>query len=145
AHPPHPDAGLRLENIEGLKALAPAVAARIDDARLSSRTGVRATTPDRLPFVGRLPDEAAYLSLYGEDLEKGRSSSAPYCDAHLPGLMVAGGLGARGFTWAPLLADIAIALANGGPMPTGRASHETLSPARFIMRDCKRGVRRPRV
>ena len=139
ATPPEPEDHLREENIEGLESLSSDLGRRVHDDQLTSRTGVRATTPDRLPFVGRLAEPSAYKRAYGEDLEKGRMLSPPEGDVHLPGLMAVGGLGARGFTWAPLLSDIAAALAFGSPLPTGRASLEALSPARFRLRDLKRG------
>lgn len=135
--PPEADAALRAENIAGLAALDPELAKHVDEAALSSRTGVRATTPDRAPFVGRVP-APGYSGHFGEDLGAGRPLRPASRPVHLPGIMAAGGLGARGFTWAPLLADAAVSLAYGDPPPTGRASLEALSPARFLMRDLRR-------
>ncbi len=136
---PPPDAGLRAENVDGLRQLSPSLARRLDDVSIQSRTGVRATTPDRLPFAGRLASVAGYRRVYGDDLEKGRPLRAPEIATALEGVMAIGGLGARGFMWAPMLAQVIAALAYDEPMPTGRASLETLSPARFLMRDLKRG------
>jgi len=79
-------------NLATLAARLPRLAARIAAAgRGEARTGVRATTADRLPFAGALPG--------GE------------------GLFVLGGLGSRGFCAAPLLAEHIAALAVGAPSP----------------------------
>ena len=137
---PAPDPVLRQENIDALAAFWPEVVAELDVEKLQSRTGVRATTPDRLPFIGRLMEREAFDAAWRIDLEAGRSLKLCEQPIHQPGIMIAGGLGARGFTWAPLLADIAVSLAMGLPKPTCRSGLEALSPVRFHIRNCKRGV-----
>lgn len=83
-------------------------------ARLESRVAVRATTPDRLPFAGWRDGDAA----------------AP--------VMCVGGLGARGWMWAPLLAQLTAALALGEPLPVEQRVAEALSPQRFARRAARR-------
>jgi tRNA 5-methylaminomethyl-2-thiouridine biosynthesis bifunctional protein len=77
---------------------------------LGSRASVRAATPDRLPLAGRLED----------------------------GTFVLGGLGGRGFTWAPLLAEHVAALALGAPSPLPRDLAALVDPARFQARARRR-------
>ena len=87
---PSEEVGAR--NLATVAARLPQLAARIAAAGpAQARTAVRATTPDRLPLAGALPEGA--------------------------GLFVLGGLGSRGFCVAPLLAEHVAALALGAPSP----------------------------
>lgn len=139
-----PDASdaARAENMHALEGLAPEVADCVPPANIVSSTAVRAATTDQLPFAGRLPEFSAYREVYGEDLRTGRvlkavdetTSKALYQS----GIYAAGGLGSRGLTWAPFLAQILVADAFGGPVPTGADSRELIAPARFFMRQLKR-------
>jgi tRNA 5-methylaminomethyl-2-thiouridine biosynthesis bifunctional protein len=88
----------------------PALAARIAPERLERRASVRATTPDRLPLAGAIE----------------------------PGLFVLGGLGGRGFTWAPLLAEHVAARVTGAPSPLPLELSEVVSPDRFERRAARR-------
>jgi tRNA 5-methylaminomethyl-2-thiouridine biosynthesis bifunctional protein len=103
---------------------------------LVSRAGVRATTADKLPFAGRAPNFDQSLEAFAS-VRKGipPNLSPP---VH-PGIWLVGGLGARGFTFAPWLAKHLAALCFGAPAPLGRAEAELISPMRFIYRDLKRG------
>jgi tRNA 5-methylaminomethyl-2-thiouridine biosynthesis bifunctional protein len=76
--------------------------------------GVRATTSDYLPIGGPAPGAA-------------------------PGLYVLTGLGSRGFTLAPLLAEHVAALALGVPSPLPAAVTTLIDPSRFARRALKRG------
>jgi tRNA 5-methylaminomethyl-2-thiouridine biosynthesis bifunctional protein len=103
------DAGLRAQdhtrNLGLLSERRPALARRLRGAVLEGRAGVRATTPDHLPLAGLAPG--------GE------------------GLYVLAGLGGRGFTLAPLLAEALAAeiLGVGGPIP--ERLWRRLDPGRF--------------
>lgn len=138
-HAPPPDMATRQDNLEALAGLDEGVRARIDTDALKSRTGVRATTPDRMPFVGYAPDTSAFEAAYGDDLKAGRRLAPPDAPPFLRGVQVVGGLGARGLTWAPWLADISAALSFGEPLATERRSLEMLSVARFQARSLRRG------
>lgn len=94
----------RAENLATLARLRPDIDAT--QLAFTSRASVRATTPDRFPLAGRLTDGGFILS----------------------------GLGARGFLWAPLLAEhiASLALDEPSPLPTDIAA--TLDPARFNRR-----------
>ena len=102
----------------------------------SSRAGIRATTQDKLPIAGQLPNFAATLQSHS-DLRHGRkvASSVPVHD----GIWLLGGLGARGFTFAPLLAEAIASAAFGEALPLGRAEAGLVAPSRFILRGLKRG------
>ena len=94
-------------NLEALRRRRPALAARVEALppdRLRSRAGVRAATPDHLPLAG---------------------------EANGSGLYVLGGLGGRGFTLAPLLAEHIAALAVQAPSPVSVELARRLRPQRF--------------
>jgi tRNA 5-methylaminomethyl-2-thiouridine biosynthesis bifunctional protein len=85
------DAGDHRRNLAALHRLDPGLADGLDVKALQGRAAIRAATPDRLPLAGRLDK----------------------------GLYVLGGLGSRGFTTAPLLAEhvAALMLALPSPLP----------------------------
>jgi tRNA 5-methylaminomethyl-2-thiouridine biosynthesis bifunctional protein len=99
-------------NLAALAARLPGLAKRVDPATIASRASVRATTPDRMPLAGQVA----------------------------PGLFVLGGLGSRGFTLAPLLAEQVAALALGAPSPLQQPLARTVSPDRFAERSARRGL-----
>lgn len=99
------------ENLENLAALLeqllPAAQAQacIEKAKITSqRVSVRATTKDHLPVVGTI----------------------------MPGLHILGGLGSRGFTSAPLCAELLAALCCAEPLPISADLAHRLRPARLF-------------
>ena len=83
-------------------------AAEVEGRPTTARAAVRATTGDRLPVCGALPDR--------------------------PGLFILGGLGSRGLCVAPLLGEHLAALIAGAPSPVARDQAERLRPDRLIHR-----------
>ncbi|MBX9616650.1 MAG: FAD-dependent 5-carboxymethylaminomethyl-2-thiouridine(34) oxidoreductase MnmC [Caulobacteraceae bacterium] len=90
-----------------LAARLPNLAARLDPAMLQSRAAIRATTRDRLPVAGPIPDR--------------------------PGLFILGGLGSRGHCLAPLLAEHLAALILDRPSPLARQIAARISAARSAL------------
>ena len=97
---------------EGLPQLAQDLAQDMASAPLSGRAAIRAVTPDGSPLVGATGQ---------------------------PGVFVLSGLGSRGFSLAPLLAEHVAALALGAPSPLSRDSASVVDPARFAQRAARRG------
>ncbi|HEX5006365.1 MAG TPA: FAD-dependent oxidoreductase, partial [Hyphomonadaceae bacterium] len=113
----------RRKNLETLSRLRPDIAAEIDPAALISRASIRATTPDRFPFCGP-PVE---------------NEKAPDADpAPLQCVRLIGGLGARGFLWAPLLAELLASEAFNEPLPVEASVAKALDPGRFLQRSRRR-------
>jgi len=112
----------RAENLATLARLRPG----LDPGPLVSRAAIRATTPDRFPFVGAPPEAA--------------NEKAP-AQGPAPSRVVRllGGLGARGFLWAPLLAELATSEAFDEPSPVEASVAEGLDPGRYL----RRALRRP--
>ncbi len=120
-----------------LAARAPDLAARINPAMIEGRAALRATTPDRLPYVGPAPVEADFRAQFA-GLAAGRVDVAEPAQLH-PGLYILGGLGSRGLSWAPLLAEALASAACGEPGALERGAAEALHPARALVRALKRG------
>lgn len=104
-----------LLNLATLAGRLPELADAVRAGPLAARASLRAATPDRLPLAGAVP---------------GR-----------PDHFVLSGLGGRGFTTAPLLAEHVAALAVGAPSPLPRDLAEAVDPARFVARAARRQAR----
>lgn len=89
----------------------PQLAEALAQAPLKGRASIRAVTPDGLPLAG---------------------------ETERTGVFVLGGLGSRGFSLAPLLAEHVAALALGAPSPIGRDEAAVVDPARFARRAARR-------
>jgi tRNA 5-methylaminomethyl-2-thiouridine biosynthesis bifunctional protein len=109
-------AGDHARNLQTLAARLPVLAARLAaqlaDRPLDGRAALRATTADRLPLAGEGAEAGLYLLT---------------------------GLGSRGFSLAPLLADHVAALALGAPGPLPQAQAALVDPGRFARRAAARG------
>jgi len=116
----------------------------------SSWAEIRATTHDRLPVLGPLPDFTFYKTEY-KDLQHGRAVSKYQPARYHDGLYVNGGYGSRGLSvaasCAKLLADtlersVAEQPAADINVPINRSCNsqvmELLHPARFLVRQLRR-------
>jgi tRNA 5-methylaminomethyl-2-thiouridine biosynthesis bifunctional protein len=95
-------------NLAALSQVLPETASAAAAGPLHSRASLRAATRDRLPLAGAIPDQ--------------------------PGVYVLSGLGGRGFTTAPLLAEHVAALALGAPSPLPCDLAAAVDPGRFAER-----------
>jgi tRNA 5-methylaminomethyl-2-thiouridine biosynthesis bifunctional protein len=109
----------RARNLETLGRLRPGLA----PDNITSRAAIRATTPDRFPFAGAPINEKAP-----------GIGPAPSTVVRL-----IGGLGARGFLWAPLLAELLASEVFGEPSPLEASAAKTVDPGRFLERALRRG------
>lgn len=100
-------------NLETLARAMPALAARLAGVALTAHTAIRAATADYLPLAGQVADSE-------------------------PGLFVLSGLGSRGFTLGPLLAEHLAAVALGAPSPLPADLAALVDPARFARRARRR-------
>ncbi|MDB5423458.1 MAG: hypothetical protein JWQ29_874, partial [Phenylobacterium sp.] len=101
-------------NLAALAKVRPELAARLAGLPVDGRAAIRATTPDRMPIAGPAPEGAE-------------------------GLFVLTGLGSRGFSLAPLLAEHVAALAMGAPSPLPADLAALVDPDRFRRRAARRG------
>ena len=120
-----------------MRELAPEIAESIDESSLHSRASERATTPDRAPIAGLLPDAQAWLAQYA-DLAHGRAIATNAPPPAHDGVYVIGGLGARGLTFAPLLGEILAGEMCNEPGLLSQLARDAIHPARFLHRALKR-------
>jgi tRNA 5-methylaminomethyl-2-thiouridine biosynthesis bifunctional protein len=92
-----------LWNLAALAGRRPGLARRIEGGRIEGRAAIRAATRDRMPLAGQLA----------------------------PGLYVLSGLGSRGFTTAPLLAEHVAAQVCSLPEPLAEALERLVAPDRL--------------
>ncbi len=105
-----------------------------------SFVGVRTSTLDTLPYVGRVPIKEFYDSEYS-DLHFGKFESGQkvYGEAqYYPNLSVLAGLGSRGSTYSIAAASIVASQVLGRPLPVELEIWEALHPARFWIRGYRR-------
>lgn len=91
--------------IERLATVRPRLAERLAGVRLSARAAVRATTPDHRPVCGPVA----------------------------PGVWTLTGLGGRGFSWAPLLAEHLVAQVLATTSPLSAVHMTAILPARLAV------------
>ncbi len=126
-------------NLAGLRETVPSL--QVHETASAGYAGVRATTPDRLPLVGPAPDMKRLNTAYA-DLRHGRATHQyPALPCH-EGLFLLGGLGSRGIVTAPLAATILADMLTGVNTASWHRWAPLLNPARFQIRDLKRGKTR---
>ena len=104
----------------------------------SSHVSVRSASPDRLPYVGGLPDIDFYNSEYACLKDGNRNRNYPKAQ-YLKGLFALGGLGSRGLTSSALCAKVLSELINNNPSNESLSLLKDLHPSRFLVRQLKRG------
>ncbi len=126
------------KNLDALTRLDPWRVARVVRSSVRGRASLRATTPDRLPIAGPVPDADAFRVRFA-GLANGRPAESGDPAPLRPGLFALGGLGSRGFTWGPLLGEAVAGDALGEPGALERGAREALHPARALVRALTRG------
>ena len=107
---------------------------------VGGRVSFRATTLDRLPICGPVPDVVFYKKNYIELRHGPRARHFP--DAvYRPGLFVTSGHGARGLVSCPVSGELIAAMLNDEPLPLPINMISSLHPGRFVVRDIKRAGR----
>lgn len=125
-----------LLNLAKLDKLAPDVS--WSDQVMEHWAGVRATTTDYLPIVGKIANEAEFNHLYAgleSNSKRWIAKSGPY----YPGLYACAGFGSRGLTTIPLCAEWLASLINNEMSFLPRNLQQALSPARFLRKNIIRG------
>jgi tRNA 5-methylaminomethyl-2-thiouridine biosynthesis bifunctional protein len=104
----------------------------------SSHAAIRMTTPDRYPVVGALPDTDFFRQAYA-DLRHGRANQGFPAAQYQPGVFMLAGFGSRGLATSGLCAELLAALMSGEPLPVQATLYQNLHPARFLIRQLRRG------
>lgn len=106
---------------------------RAEANTLQGRAATRTTTPDYLPLVGSLPSLNRFLDQY-EIWRKDRKRAIAEAHKGHKGMYLNLGYGSRGFTYAPICAELLAAQIAQEPEPLPAALRKALHPARFLVR-----------
>ena len=98
---------------------------------LAGRVGFRCVASDRLPLVGALPDKNG-----ASTVREAKLKDLP----RFPGLYSLLGYASRGLIWAPLAAELLASQLNGEPLPIEADLAAALDPARFLLKQQRRGI-----
>ncbi|ENM5749562.1 bifunctional tRNA (5-methylaminomethyl-2-thiouridine)(34)-methyltransferase MnmD/FAD-dependent 5-carboxymethylaminomethyl-2-thiouridine(34) oxidoreductase MnmC [Vibrio mimicus] len=107
----------------------------VDISGNQSRQGVRCVSRDHLPFVGNVGEFTKITEQY-RDLAQ-QTEAEPI--ALYPQLYVFAGLGSRGLSSAPLMAELLASQMCGDPLPLGVDLLEQLHPCRMWVRKLRKG------
>jgi len=110
-------------------------------AGITGRVGWRATTPDRLPYVGPVPLSGLPAPMAGRRPPRGdQPRFVPRLrDESGAGVYVLTGLGSRGITWAALAGELLASWVTGSPSLLEASLRDALDPARVLTRARARG------
>ncbi|MBN8430919.1 bifunctional tRNA (5-methylaminomethyl-2-thiouridine)(34)-methyltransferase MnmD/FAD-dependent 5-carboxymethylaminomethyl-2-thiouridine(34) oxidoreductase MnmC [Microbulbifer salipaludis] len=121
------------DNLRTLATLLPDIADEFRSQPLRGRAALRAATPDYLPMAGPVAEWEALEATY-HPLRKNRKQRIDQRTPYQPNLYVMAGLGSRGFTYAPLAAEVLAGWISGGVMPVSQELVKALHPMRFAIR-----------
>ncbi|MFJ2548364.1 bifunctional tRNA (5-methylaminomethyl-2-thiouridine)(34)-methyltransferase MnmD/FAD-dependent 5-carboxymethylaminomethyl-2-thiouridine(34) oxidoreductase MnmC [Pseudomonas sp. NPDC087612] len=134
-----PTPGEHVGNLGLLEAISSDLAQRLgahslDPHTLQGRAAFRCTSPDYLPIVGPLAEQAQFNHDYAVLARDARQIPATPCP-WLEGLFINSGHGSRGLITAPLAGEMIAAWADNAPLPVPRAVAEACHPNRFMLRE----------
>lgn len=98
----------------------------------SARASIRCSTPDHLPVVGQVPSFSQFEEL--KDLYKAKPVAQYVQGSYQTNVFVLSGLGSRGLTTAPLMAETLVNQIFNQVLPLPASLLNALNPNRFIVR-----------
>lgn len=110
---------------------------QVDTSGNQSRQGIRCVSRDHLPFIGNVGGLEETKAVY-KDLQKTKQQDAAKVP-HYPNLFCMLGLGSRGLSSAPLLAETLASQISGDPLPLPVDVLEQLHPSRMWVRKLRKG------
>ncbi|MFA0568598.1 bifunctional tRNA (5-methylaminomethyl-2-thiouridine)(34)-methyltransferase MnmD/FAD-dependent 5-carboxymethylaminomethyl-2-thiouridine(34) oxidoreductase MnmC [Vibrio gallaecicus] len=109
----------------------------VDTSANLSRQGIRSVSRDHLPFVGNIGDFEKITDEYKNLHTTKESEATPV--ASYPNLYSFIGLGSRGLSSAPLLAEVLASQICGDPLPLPADVLEAIHPSRMWVRRLRKG------
>ncbi|HDY7526093.1 TPA: bifunctional tRNA (5-methylaminomethyl-2-thiouridine)(34)-methyltransferase MnmD/FAD-dependent 5-carboxymethylaminomethyl-2-thiouridine(34) oxidoreductase MnmC [Vibrio vulnificus] len=133
------DVNAQQENAEKLTQCVPnqAWAKEVDTSSNLSRQGIRCVSRDHLPFVGNVGDFSAIKRQYA-DLQHTQEEEVEVI-SQFPNLFCLLGLGSRGLSSAPLMAELLASQICNDPLPLPIDVLEELHPSRMWVRKLRKG------
>ena len=125
-------------NVSQLLQNIPSLAESVTAGSLRGAAAIRCATSDYLPIVGSVPNETEFNATFAGF----RHDRKRIIDAKQPnylGLWLMTGLGSRGLTSAPILAEVLVSQMFRRAPPLPRYLLQAISPARFLKRRLIRG------
>jgi tRNA 5-methylaminomethyl-2-thiouridine biosynthesis bifunctional protein len=116
------------DNLAKLNFILPGFAKGLPAEGLSGRVGFRPISPDRLPMLGPLPENATPAA-------GSRLLTLP----RRPGLWLASGFGARGFVWSAWAGEFLASQMASEPLPVEGDLADALDPGRFLLKPVRPG------
>ncbi len=107
------------------------------DVSVQSRAGLRVTTPDHLPICGGLINQQLFKKDY-HDIRHGKHWKQYPTPQTIDNLYVLTGLGSRGFTSAPILAEFLVNQMLGQPQVLNKRMQKSIHPNRFLFKSLKK-------
>jgi tRNA 5-methylaminomethyl-2-thiouridine biosynthesis bifunctional protein len=101
---------------------------------LRGRAAIRCSLPDHLPVVGAFPIIEKQRTELSE-LYKAKADDYYPIPSVQPNIYLLTGLGSRGLTTAPLMAEILVSQLCSAPLPLDSRLLNALNPNRFVVRD----------
>ena len=127
------------ENRENLQGIHSAFASP-DKLMLTAdgaRASVRCNSADYFPVIGAAPDYQNFIKVYSA-LKRNAGAQMSQSANYHPGLFVNSAHGSYGLASCPLGAEYLASLINNENLPLTRTMADSLSPARFIIRELKK-------
>ncbi|MBV1932600.1 MAG: FAD-dependent 5-carboxymethylaminomethyl-2-thiouridine(34) oxidoreductase MnmC [Porticoccaceae bacterium] len=131
------DHQLNLETLNNTDASLTVVLDKPEASTLSGRASLRCTTPDYLPLIGPAPIFEEFVEDFAA-LRNDARANILHSGSYWPGLYLHCGLGSRGFTYAPLGAELLADIISKDTPCLPRDLQIALHPGRFTIRDLKR-------
>ncbi len=127
------------QNLDKLRKHLPELADSLSSISFpkSGHAAIRKVTPDRLPYLGAVPDISAYQEDYA-DLHHGKHWKHYPKASYYPKLFISAAYGSRGLTTSALCAEILACIMNNETIPVKKSLLDALHPARFCIRELKR-------
>lgn len=110
----------------------PALIQAKDQRENFARAAIRCSSPDHLPVVGAMPNALQFDEL--ADLYKALPLTHYPVPSNDQNVFVLGGLGSRGLTTAPLMAEVLVSQMLGEAMPLTKDLLDALQTNRFLVR-----------
>ena len=104
-----------------------------------SRAGIRVTTPDHLPICGALINQSQFNKDY-HDIRHGKHWQSYPQPESIQNLYLLTGLGSRGFTSAPILAEFLCNQMLGQTHVLDKLMHKCIHPNRFLYKHLLRST-----
>ncbi|KTC90256.1 bifunctional tRNA (5-methylaminomethyl-2-thiouridine)(34)-methyltransferase MnmD/FAD-dependent 5-carboxymethylaminomethyl-2-thiouridine(34) oxidoreductase MnmC [Fluoribacter dumoffii] len=126
-----------LINLSKLKQLVPKT--HWSDEVKTHWAGIRASTPDYLPLVGKIANAELFIQQFAS-LETNAKRWIAQSGSYYPGLYACAGFGSRGLTTIPLSAEWLASFINKEVSCLPRNLEHALSPSRFLRKNIIRGA-----